>query len=411
MRVRVDFFNLLPLGLCQFRFVFSASSPELHLPKQSSLKTDVLQLSPFTLGEPPVHDRWWLTKDAGLRLGTSFNGLGMTKDSDISSLSSQEISDRETHLNQYLFGLKREPLDLPDNPLQTLSQIADLLRETLDRARRSEIKAHEAKAIGYVTTILVDVMEKEDHQEAKAQRSAAADAFLKTVFPERTPVAAAAEQGIEEQVMAAQGTKEQGMKEQGTKEQGMKKDPADELAALLFADDNSFPENAKPEIASNSNDKHEPTITTPQPVPLPSTQETTNQDQNAWNGASLEFLAISRRVLEEQSRSENQSESVNRSQSVSKSQNINGSKSAHQSPAPSSPVSLPAKQDAARNQANPDEQFSGTPGLQQRHVNYMKFLPLPETARRKQRKPAFRTASAAIRADEMREIAARLRGW
>jgi len=300
----------------------------------------------------------------------------------------------------------RPPVDLPDNPLQTLSQIADLLRETLDRARRSEIKAHDAKAIGYVTTILVDVMEKEEHQEAKAQRSIAADAFLKTVFPERTPAPAATEQGIEEQTMA----------EQGTKEQRMKKDPKDELAALLFADDNSFPENAKPEIVRNSNEQHEPTAPTPQPLSPKSTQEETSQNQNAWNGANLELLAISRRVLEEQSRSENQNESVNKSEivskseSVHKSQNINRSKSAHQSPAPSNPASPPAKQDAARIQANPDEQFSGIPGLQQRHVNYMKFLPLPETTRRKQRKPAFRTASAAIRADEMREIAARLRG-
>src|SRR5579859_5996943 len=184
----------------------------------------------------------------------------------------------------------RQPVDLPDNPLQTLSQIADLLRETLDRTRRSEIKAHDATAIGYVTTILVDVMEKEERQEEKAQRSVAADAFLKTVFPDRAPAPAATEQGIEEQTMA----------EQGTKEQRMKKDPKDELAALLFADDNSFPENAKPEIVSNSNAQHEPTITTPQPLSPTSTQEEPSQNQNAWNGASLEFLAISRRVLEEQ---------------------------------------------------------------------------------------------------------------
>jgi len=288
----------------------------------------------------------------------------------------------------------RQPVDLPDNPLQTLSQIADLLRETLDRTRRSEIKAHDATAIGYVTTILVDVMEKEERQEEKAQRSVAADAFLKTVFPDRAP-AAATEQGIEEQTMA----------EQGTKEQGMKKDPADELAALLFADDNSFPENAKPEIIGNSNhEQREPLAATPQRVSPPSKQKETKQDELVWNGASLEFLEISRAVLEKQNQTANQNESVDKSKSVNKSEGVD------KSPAPSNSISPPANQDAVRNEARPDEHFSGIPGLQPRHVNYMKFLPLPETARRKQRKPAFRTASATIRADEMREIAARLRG-
>ena len=298
----------------------------------------------------------------------------------------------------------RKPVDLPDNPLQTLSQIADLLRETLDRARRSEIKAHDATAIGYVANTLVGVMEKEERQEEKARRSVAVDAFLKTVFPNRT--AAATEQGIEEQVMA----------EQGMKEQTVKPDPKDELAALLFADDNSFSENAKREIIGNS----EPEATGPQPVSQTANQTKASQDENAWNGASLEFLAISRAVLEKEGQSEsvdksanqNESESVNKSKSADKSavSSIDKSEIAGKSFAasPSSPVT-PAKQETARNQANPDEQFSGIPGLQQKHVNYMKFFGEPEIAGRK-RKPVYRTVSAALRAEEMRELAARLRG-
>jgi hypothetical protein len=289
----------------------------------------------------------------------------------------------------------RKPVDLPDNPLQTLPQIADLLRETLDRVRRSEIKSHDATAIGYVATTLVGIMEKEEHQEEKVQRSVAADAFLKTVFPQRA--AAATEQGIEEQVMA-----EQGMPVQGMKEQGMKKDPAEELAALLFADDNSFPENAKPETLGNSQHKqHEPTAPAPQPASSP-TQEA-KQGENAWNGASLEFLEISRAVLEKQSEGVDKSQSANGSESADKNKGVKKSHAA-----PSNPVSPPARQNTARNE---DEQFSGIPGLQQKHVNYMKFIGLPETPRWKQRrKPAFRTASAAMRAEEMKEIAARLRG-
>lgn len=36
-------------------------------------------------GALPIHDRWWLVGKAGLRMGTSFNQLGVNKDSEISS--------------------------------------------------------------------------------------------------------------------------------------------------------------------------------------------------------------------------------------------------------------------------------------------------------------------------------------
>ena len=43
-------------------------------------------------GELPVHDRWWLTNGAGLRLGNSFGGIGKSRDSEISILTDSEKS-------------------------------------------------------------------------------------------------------------------------------------------------------------------------------------------------------------------------------------------------------------------------------------------------------------------------------
>ena len=45
-------------------------------------------------GELPVHDRWWLTSGSGIRMGTSFNQIGITKDSEISRLTQEEFTAR-----------------------------------------------------------------------------------------------------------------------------------------------------------------------------------------------------------------------------------------------------------------------------------------------------------------------------
>jgi len=50
----------------------------------------------------PVHDRWLLSDQSGIRLGTSFNSIGMDKLSAISSLSISELATIRAELNQYL---------------------------------------------------------------------------------------------------------------------------------------------------------------------------------------------------------------------------------------------------------------------------------------------------------------------
>jgi hypothetical protein len=58
--------------------------------------------------ELPVHDRWWLSDEDGIRLGTSFKSLGGNKDSGISVLLCQEMEKARITLNEYLQQTKRE---------------------------------------------------------------------------------------------------------------------------------------------------------------------------------------------------------------------------------------------------------------------------------------------------------------
>lgn len=49
-----------------------------------------------------IHDRWLITGDAGLRLGTSFNSLGENKLSEISVINSSRARDLQERLSQYV---------------------------------------------------------------------------------------------------------------------------------------------------------------------------------------------------------------------------------------------------------------------------------------------------------------------
>ncbi|KAB2952144.1 ATP-binding protein [Heliorestis acidaminivorans] len=64
--------------------------------------TEIVVVSVKSSGDSPVHDRWLLTKGSGLRLGSSLNSLGLTKDSEISFLSSEEASKIEEEVLKYI---------------------------------------------------------------------------------------------------------------------------------------------------------------------------------------------------------------------------------------------------------------------------------------------------------------------
>ncbi len=50
---------------------------------QSPPDTEIFIVGTQTTGALPIHDRWWITDKAGIRLGSSYNSLGLTQDSEI----------------------------------------------------------------------------------------------------------------------------------------------------------------------------------------------------------------------------------------------------------------------------------------------------------------------------------------
>jgi hypothetical protein len=74
----------------------------LRVSDQQPPSTEIVVVGTQRGHESPVHDRWWLTVEGGLRVGTSFNSLGITKTSEISWLSPTEAQSREGEIGQYL---------------------------------------------------------------------------------------------------------------------------------------------------------------------------------------------------------------------------------------------------------------------------------------------------------------------
>nr|WP_138858545.1 hypothetical protein [Exiguobacterium mexicanum] len=59
-------------------------------------------------GDMPLHDRWLLTKNSGLRLGTSLNSIGLSKESEISKLSQDSANMIFNQLAGYISGSEKE---------------------------------------------------------------------------------------------------------------------------------------------------------------------------------------------------------------------------------------------------------------------------------------------------------------
>ncbi|MBZ5683242.1 MAG: hypothetical protein LAO24_24395 [Acidobacteriia bacterium] len=58
-------------------------------------------------GDSPLHDRWWITKGAGLRLGTSFNSLGMSKVSELTPIDGKQLAEFESEIDSCIASSKR----------------------------------------------------------------------------------------------------------------------------------------------------------------------------------------------------------------------------------------------------------------------------------------------------------------
>jgi hypothetical protein len=83
-----------------------------HFSEQQPPKTEFVIVGGRN-GELPTHDRWWLTEGKGLRFGSSFGGLGKNRDSEISELSSSEITERLILTEAYATRQKRDHLGEP----------------------------------------------------------------------------------------------------------------------------------------------------------------------------------------------------------------------------------------------------------------------------------------------------------
>lgn len=69
---------------------------------QDPPETEIVIVGIESSGKSPIHDRWWLTKGGGLKLGTSFNSLGKTQDSTITRIPEAEAKLLESDVDLYL---------------------------------------------------------------------------------------------------------------------------------------------------------------------------------------------------------------------------------------------------------------------------------------------------------------------
>jgi hypothetical protein len=82
----------------------------LQISEQDPPDTEIVIVGTESGEELPIHERWWLTRGGGIRMGTSFNALGIRKDSEISYLTEEEAAIREAEFDCYLRREKREHL-------------------------------------------------------------------------------------------------------------------------------------------------------------------------------------------------------------------------------------------------------------------------------------------------------------
>lgn len=75
---------------------------------QSPPKTEIAVIGGEKSKDSPIHDRWLVTGTAGLRLGTSLNSLGITKDAEISEMSTSDVEQKRNEMDQYISREKTE---------------------------------------------------------------------------------------------------------------------------------------------------------------------------------------------------------------------------------------------------------------------------------------------------------------
>jgi hypothetical protein len=80
----------------------------IHVLSDEPPPSEVVIAGTGSSGDCPIHDRWWLTEGSGLRMGTSFNSLGRSKESEVSIIAESEAAVLESRVDEYLARRRRE---------------------------------------------------------------------------------------------------------------------------------------------------------------------------------------------------------------------------------------------------------------------------------------------------------------
>jgi hypothetical protein len=70
-------------------------------------RTEIMVVGYGSAGEPPIHDRWFVTEGSGMTLGTSFNSLGQTKAAEISIDDEERAAGHERVMDRYFDRVER----------------------------------------------------------------------------------------------------------------------------------------------------------------------------------------------------------------------------------------------------------------------------------------------------------------
>lgn len=74
----------------------------INISEQDPPPTKITIIGVQSTGKSPIHDRWWVTNGAGLRMGTSLQSLGEKRISEISDMDVFEAKEKESYIRKFL---------------------------------------------------------------------------------------------------------------------------------------------------------------------------------------------------------------------------------------------------------------------------------------------------------------------
>ena len=69
---------------------------------QSPPDTEIVVVGGRISQQLPIHDRWWVTNGAALRMGTSFSTLGIGREAELSEVPPSQVVAFEETIDKYL---------------------------------------------------------------------------------------------------------------------------------------------------------------------------------------------------------------------------------------------------------------------------------------------------------------------